>query len=104
VEFFDSNTTLHTDKLSALKGGGGGDGRGEGSPQGGPRQNQPFQPSSQQREVGRRRPQDQAGKFWSCLFKPLLPITPTQKDKEDLEEISSELELADEDEKVPYVP
>jgi len=26
-----------------------------------------------------------------------------QKDKEDLEEISSELELADEDEKVPYV-
>jgi hypothetical protein len=26
-----------------------------------------------------------------------------QKDKEDLEEISSELELADEDVKVPYV-
>lgn len=25
-----------------------------------------------------------------------------QKDKEDLEEISTELELADEDEKVPY--
>jgi len=31
------------------------------------------------------------------------PLTLTQKDKEDLEEISSELELADEDEKVPYV-
>ena len=30
-------------------------------------------------------------------------MTRTQKDKEDLEEISSELELADEDEKVPYV-
>ena len=27
-----------------------------------------------------------------------------QKDKEDLEEISTELELADEDESVPYVP
>jgi len=26
-----------------------------------------------------------------------------QKDKEDLEEISNELELADEEEKVPYV-
>lgn len=26
-----------------------------------------------------------------------------QKEKEDLEEISTELELADEDEKVPYV-
>jgi predicted RNA-binding Zn-ribbon protein involved in translation (DUF1610 family) len=35
--------------------------------------------------------------------KPKLPLTPSQKDKEDLEEISSELELADEDEKVPYV-
>jgi prefoldin subunit 4 len=30
-------------------------------------------------------------------------LTRAQKDKEDLEEISSELELADEDEKVPYV-
>jgi prefoldin subunit 4 len=30
-------------------------------------------------------------------------LTHAQKDKEDLEEISSELELADEDEKVPYV-
>jgi prefoldin subunit 4 len=37
-------------------------------------------------------------------LKPLLPLIPAQKDKEDLEEISSELELADEDEKVPYVP
>ena len=35
--------------------------------------------------------------------KPMPPLTSTQKDKEDLEEISSELELADEDEKVPYV-
>ena len=35
--------------------------------------------------------------------KPTWPLTLTQKDKEDLEEISSELELADEDEKVPYV-
>lgn len=35
--------------------------------------------------------------------KPRLPLTLLQKDKEDLEEISSELELADEDEKVPYV-
>ena len=26
-----------------------------------------------------------------------------QKDKEDLDEISNELELADEDEKIPYV-
>ena len=33
----------------------------------------------------------------------MRPLTSTQKDKEDLEEISSELELADEDEKVPYV-
>jgi hypothetical protein len=33
----------------------------------------------------------------------ILLLTLTQKDKEDLEEISSELELADEDEKVPYV-
>jgi predicted RNA-binding Zn-ribbon protein involved in translation (DUF1610 family) len=32
-----------------------------------------------------------------------LPLTLLQKDKEDLEEISSELELADEDVKVPYV-
>lgn len=32
---------------------------------------------------------------------PLWKLTTTQKDKEDLEEISSELELADEDEKVP---
>lgn len=31
----------------------------------------------------------------------LWKLTTTQKDKEDLEEISSELELADEDEKVP---
>lgn len=37
----------------------------------------------------------------TCLFKPLQPLTLSQKDKEDLEEISSELELADEDEKVP---
>lgn len=29
---------------------------------------------------------------------------PLQKDKEDLEEISTELELADEDDLVPYVP
>ena len=35
--------------------------------------------------------------------KPMRLLTSTQKDKEDLEEISSELELADEDEKVPYV-
>ena len=28
----------------------------------------------------------------------------TQKDKEDLEEVSTELELADEDELIPYVP
>ena len=33
--------------------------------------------------------------------KLLWPLTIMQKDKEDLEEISSELELADEDEKVP---
>lgn len=32
---------------------------------------------------------------------PANQLTPAQKDKEDLEEISSELELADEDEKVP---
>ena len=32
-----------------------------------------------------------------------MPLTLSQKDKEDLEEISSELELADEEEKVPYV-
>lgn len=39
-----------------------------------------------------------------CIRKKLSwPLTITQKDKEDLEEISSELELADEDEKVPYV-
>jgi hypothetical protein len=30
-----------------------------------------------------------------------IPLTPLQKDKEDLEEISMELELADEDELVP---
>lgn len=30
-------------------------------------------------------------------------LTPSQKDKEDLEEVSTELELADEDDKVPYV-
>lgn len=36
-------------------------------------------------------------------FRNLDELTRTQKDKEDLEEISSELELADEDEKVPYV-
>jgi prefoldin subunit 4 len=30
-----------------------------------------------------------------------LTLTLLQKDKEDLEEISSELELADEDDKVP---
>ena len=35
--------------------------------------------------------------------KPTWPLTLTQKDKEDLEEISSELELADEEEKLPYV-
>ena len=35
--------------------------------------------------------------------KPMRLLASTQKDKEDLEEISSELELADEDEKVPYV-
>lgn len=33
----------------------------------------------------------------------LSPKNSSQKEKEDLEEISSELELADEDEKVPYV-
>ena len=32
-----------------------------------------------------------------------LLIRSNQKDKEDLEEISTELELADEDDKVPYV-
>jgi prefoldin subunit 4 len=31
-----------------------------------------------------------------------VPSRPEQKDKEDLEEISGELELADEDDKVPY--
>jgi len=40
----------------------------------------------------------------STAFKESLDkLTRAQKDKEDLEEISSELELADEDEKVPYV-
>lgn len=29
-------------------------------------------------------------------------LTSAKKDKEDLEEISNELELADEDEKIPY--
>ena len=29
-------------------------------------------------------------------------LIPIQKDKEDLEEVSTELELADEDEKIPY--
>lgn len=31
-------------------------------------------------------------------------LTNDQKDKEDLEEVTTELELADEDELVPYVP
>lgn len=30
-------------------------------------------------------------------------LVDVQKDKEDLDEISNELELADEDEKIPYV-
>lgn len=32
-----------------------------------------------------------------------MAFCPEQKDKEDLEEVSTELELADEDELVPYV-
>ena len=35
------------------------------------------------------------------LFRTFPTNNPLQKDKEDLEEISTELELADEDEKVP---
>ena len=35
-----------------------------------------------------------------CL--PIDMLMQIQKDKEDLEEISTELELADEDEKIPY--
>ena len=36
-------------------------------------------------------------------FKPIGILTLFQKEKEDLEEISGELELVDEEEKVPYV-
>jgi len=35
-----------------------------------------------------------------CL-QSVLPLTAAQKEKEDLEEISGELELVDEEEKVP---
>jgi prefoldin subunit 4 len=42
-------------------------------------------------------------KTCSAFRSPGGELTRAQKDKEDLEEISSELELADEDEKVPYV-
>ena len=45
----------------------------------------------------------QVRKPMSSAFESLDELTRAQKDKEDLEEISSELELADEDEKVPYV-
>jgi prefoldin subunit 4 len=33
----------------------------------------------------------------------MLIVLPLQKEKEDLDDISSELELADEDDKIPYV-
>ena len=33
----------------------------------------------------------------------IMDLSRLQKDKEDLEEVSTELELADEDELVPYV-
>ena len=36
--------------------------------------------------------------YLMCLY----TLMHSQKDKEDLEELSQELELADEDEKVPY--
>ena len=43
----------------------------------------------------------QVGSTWSSMTSQRPLILPNQKDKEDLEEISTELELTDEDEKVP---
>ncbi|KAM0690815.1 hypothetical protein Q7P36_009584 [Cladosporium allicinum] len=53
----------------------------------------------------RKEDQDRINRFSRLHSKEKLveeDLATKQKDKEDLEEISSELELADEDEKVPY--
>merc|ERR1712080_710775 len=58
----------------------------------------------EEKEV-RKEDQDRINRFSRLHSKEKLledDLKTKQKDKEDLEEISSELELADEDEKVPY--
>lgn len=78
--------------------------RGERSPPRGPGEDQPVQPTASAPGGAGGPIEREAGKFTLLNLEfRWMRTNDAQKDKEDLEEVSMELELADEDELVPYV-